>query len=194
VRGTSGDDRLVGTPRSDELRGLAGDDVLVGRAGADILVGNEGSDDLRGGPGRDTVTGGPGRDRLSGGPGDDAIFAGERTADRDVVTCGPGRDLAHGDARDVVAADCELPRLTLPVGTSTTSVGVEFLGWASLARAREPGVVTAVPPGAVPSGGTLVECAASDRRVSAFFRMRGIVRPTATRTVPCLLPARPSST
>jgi Ca2+-binding RTX toxin-like protein len=45
IRGTFGDDRLVGTSRADELLGLDGDDVLIGGRGADVLNGSFGTED-----------------------------------------------------------------------------------------------------------------------------------------------------
>lgn len=69
---------IVGTARDDTLRGTARADKLYGKAGDDKLFG------LRG---NDLLVGGAGADRL---------------------VCGPGRDTARADARDKVAADCEI--------------------------------------------------------------------------------------
>ena len=78
ITGTAGNDTLRGSPTADRLTGKAGDDRLYGAAGNDVLVG---------GAGNDLLVGGPGADRLS---------------------CGTGRDTARGDARDTIAADCEV--------------------------------------------------------------------------------------
>jgi hypothetical protein len=182
VRGTPGDDRLIGTPASNDLRGLAGDDVLDGRGGADFLTGNSGRVVVRGGAGPDTILAGPGRDSVRGGPGHDRITVGGDGV-RDVAACGPGNDEVTADARDMVAADCERVRRSLPLGTAPTPVTVEFLGWTSSPRSREPGPVTAVPDGAAPSGGSLTACAAGDVRLNAFYRLRGLARRTSSRVV-----------
>lgn len=44
-RGTSDDDRLVGTKKKDDLFGLGGNDVLIGRQKADLLDGGVGKED-----------------------------------------------------------------------------------------------------------------------------------------------------
>ncbi len=69
--GTTGRNRLRGTPHRDVIAGLGGNDVIRGLAGNDLLCGGKGRDRLFGGGGRDTLRGGPGHDRLRGGPGHD---------------------------------------------------------------------------------------------------------------------------
>ncbi|HZH26256.1 MAG TPA: hypothetical protein VEY95_03645 [Azospirillaceae bacterium] len=54
VKGTDGDDALVGGGGVDRLDGLAGNDRLTGNADDDFLVGGLGNDTLVGGAGRDT--------------------------------------------------------------------------------------------------------------------------------------------
>ena len=83
LRGSDGDDVLIGDARANELEGAAGNDVLEGREGDDFLTGDnyvfsgftfystEGNDKLIGGAGDDWLEGGWGADELSGGPGDD---------------------------------------------------------------------------------------------------------------------------
>ena len=78
------------------VKGTAGNDTLRGGVAADRLDGKAGNDKLYGLAGNDTLVGGAGNDLLVGGAG----------ADR--LTCGAGRDIARGDARDRVAADCEV--------------------------------------------------------------------------------------
>ncbi len=78
--GTSGPNKLRGTPRRDVIAGLGGNDVIRGLAGNDLLCGGKGKDRLLGGGGRDTLLGQAGRDTLRGGPG------------RDKLRGGPGRD------------------------------------------------------------------------------------------------------
>jgi serralysin len=74
VKGTDGNDTLVGTDRNDIIFGLAGDDTLQGGAGNDVLIGGLGKDILEGGVGNDLLIGGLGIDTLTGGAGKD-IFA-----------------------------------------------------------------------------------------------------------------------
>jgi len=74
VRGTSGDDDLVGSWRNDTIFGFAGWDFIAGRGGHDLLDGGIGSDVIRGGAGRDSIWGGRGKDFLTGGPGADDFW------------------------------------------------------------------------------------------------------------------------
>ena len=80
IRGTSGPDRLEGTPRHDRMLAFGGDDTVDGRGGPDRI---------RAGRGEDTVFGGTGRDR---------IFV--RDGERDDVECGGGRDRVLADQFD----------------------------------------------------------------------------------------------
>jgi Ca2+-binding RTX toxin-like protein len=76
VRGTSGDDTLVGGANADLLVGDAGDDSIIGGAGNDRLVTGAGVDTVQGGDGNDTllVTGKTlVGDRLDGGAGTDTL-------------------------------------------------------------------------------------------------------------------------
>jgi hypothetical protein len=84
VRGTRGDDTLVGTPRTDVIRAFEGDDNVYGGQGDDRLYGGAGKDHLWGGDGDDLIIGGPKGDRaqsspflrherIFGGSGDDVI-------------------------------------------------------------------------------------------------------------------------
>ena len=81
IRGTIGNDHLVGTPGPDVICGLGGDDLISGLGGNDRIDGGPGNDQINGGPGADTLLGGSGRDwfnakdgaadRVNGGPGAD---------------------------------------------------------------------------------------------------------------------------
>jgi hypothetical protein len=79
--------------------------ALVASAGAKTIVGTARADILKGTPGSDAIYGRRGDDRLFGMAGHDRLYGGPG-ADR--ISCGAGRDRVFVDARDNVAADCEL--------------------------------------------------------------------------------------
>ena len=93
ILGTSGRDRLTGTPQDDIICGLGGDDRIRGRGGADILCGGPGRDRISGGAGNDFIDGGLGRDRLDGRSGSDRIVGGQ---DNDSISAGSGNDCVDG--------------------------------------------------------------------------------------------------
>jgi predicted extracellular nuclease len=85
IRGTSGDDVVLGGLGRDVIMGLGGDDVIVDLFGNDVICGGEGEDTLFGGLGDDVLLGGYGDDFLSGdlgsdvlvgGPGEDRLYQG----------------------------------------------------------------------------------------------------------------------
>ena len=88
IRGTEGDDRLVGTRRKDFICGLGGNDRVRARGGRDVV---------HGGPGRDRLYGGRGNDRLFGDAGRDLVRG---QSGRDRLVGGQGRDSLHGDGGD----------------------------------------------------------------------------------------------
>lgn len=69
VRGTDGDDEVIGSALSESIYGEAGDDLLKGKGDDDSLYGDDGDDTLKGGGGDDYVNGGTGSDLLAGGLG-----------------------------------------------------------------------------------------------------------------------------
>ncbi len=73
LRGTDGDDVMVGTSASDQILGGNGNDTICAGPGDDSVVGGAGNDVIKAGPGDDSVQGGPGSDRIEGGSGDDTI-------------------------------------------------------------------------------------------------------------------------
>jgi Ca2+-binding RTX toxin-like protein len=89
IEGTSGRDRLRGTPSNDVICGFRGRDHILGLGGHDWLRGGLDADVIIGGRGDDQLIGGNGRDRLRGKRGWDYL-KGER--DRDVHSGGPGPD------------------------------------------------------------------------------------------------------
>jgi Ca2+-binding RTX toxin-like protein len=70
VRGTPGNDVLIGTSADEHIQAFRGDDILFGGAGNDQLAGGIGNDRLEGGPGFDSYDGGPGNDTLTFGVAD----------------------------------------------------------------------------------------------------------------------------
>jgi Ca2+-binding RTX toxin-like protein len=89
VRGSAGDDVLIGDGADNELVGLGGQNLLTGNGGNDLLVGGSGIDTLHGDAGNDELQGGGGDDSLWGGDGDDRIAGGAGT---DTVRGGTGND------------------------------------------------------------------------------------------------------
>jgi Ca2+-binding RTX toxin-like protein len=78
IRGTVGNDFLLGSALANELHGLGGNDVLNGAGGNDRLFGGLGGDTLYGGTGNDEVVGGQGTDTVFGDGGNDLLFGDER--------------------------------------------------------------------------------------------------------------------
>ena len=83
------------------VRGTGGDDTLLGGSANDLLVADAGNDSLDGGAGNDRLVGGMGFDSLSGGAGDDILsFAGVVTP-LGAVDGGSGTDtLLVSDGQD----------------------------------------------------------------------------------------------
>lgn len=130
IVGTSGNDRLSGTPRADVICGLGGNDILTGASDNDVLDGGPGRDTLTGGAGDDILTGGTGDDLLSGNAGNDAIqgqdgndtISGGDGADR--ASGGDGNDLLSGSAGDdVMDGDTGNDTLTGATGSDALSGG-----------------------------------------------------------------------
>lgn len=87
--GTTGDDRIVGTPQSDIIRGLAGADTVLGRSGNDAIRGNPGRDEIHGAAGHDFLLGDRGNDSVLGGNLSDDIAGGDG---QDILIGGRGAD------------------------------------------------------------------------------------------------------
>lgn len=78
IRGTPGDDILVGSEGPDVIHGLEGNDVIDGLGGDDVICGGPGKDVLRGFDGDDKLYGQSGDDTLNGGDGNDRLYGGEK--------------------------------------------------------------------------------------------------------------------
>ena len=101
IFGRDGNDRLFAKGGDDYVDGEAGNDELHGGSGDDVMAGRRGSDEIHGDAGNDRITGDRGSDRIFGGGGRDTIFG---NFDRDRIDGGPGNDrinVVHGD-HDVV--------------------------------------------------------------------------------------------
>ncbi len=118
IKGTTGNDVLVGTPLDDVIVGLGGSDRISGLGGNDTICGDsdeglgEANDTLFGGDGNDvlfgsksgvnilygdtgndTLRGGNYRDTLFGGAGNDSLDGG---GGRDALVGGAGNDVLKG--------------------------------------------------------------------------------------------------
>ena len=74
--GTSGTDRLEGTPGRDVIVALNGDDTVEAHDGDDLICAGGGHDRVYARAGDDRVDGGSGRDRIRGGDGNDDLDGG----------------------------------------------------------------------------------------------------------------------
>jgi predicted extracellular nuclease len=97
IRGTDGDDVLVGGLGRDVIVGLGGDDVVLDLSGADVICGGTGNDTVFGGLGDDVLLGGYGDDLLSGDFGSDALVGGPG---QDRLYQGLGRGTEEQDGAD----------------------------------------------------------------------------------------------
>ena len=105
VKGTQGDDVIVGFAGIDRISAFGGDDLICPGGGDDFIRAGAGDDKVKGGGGMDTIYAADGKDRiwgqgnsdsLSGGRGNDRLFGGAQLADS--LLGGPGNDLLDGGA------------------------------------------------------------------------------------------------
>lgn len=109
VRGTPGNDVLVGSDRPEWMCGYGGNDIIIGGGGGDFIQGGDGDDWIRGSNGRDRIEGGPGDDLLEGDGRDDSIDGGPGN---DVIRGGNGDDeLIGGLGADVLEGGSGKDRL-----------------------------------------------------------------------------------
>ena len=97
---------IVGDRDGGSLRGTPGDDVIVGGPGTDFIDGRGGNDRICGGSNlweeEDWIKGGPGDDLLDGGVRNDLLYGGRGAdyitgnASYDLIHAGPGDDVARG--------------------------------------------------------------------------------------------------
>ena len=96
LKGTPGDDKLIGSKNGDKLIGRAGADILRAGEGPDLVIGNSGRDFIKGGAGFDEIRAGKGRDELH-----------VRDGKQDQIDCGPGVDTVLVDATEKGLINCE---------------------------------------------------------------------------------------
>jgi Ca2+-binding RTX toxin-like protein len=74
VKGTAGNDNLIGGSGKQIIKGLGGNDRISDLSGDDIICGGPGDDTLSGGGGNDLLLGGTGNDSLDGSSGTDTGY------------------------------------------------------------------------------------------------------------------------
>jgi Ca2+-binding RTX toxin-like protein len=99
IDGGRGNDTICGGPGDDTIHGGRGVDSMDGEGGDDKLLGDKGPDRIGGGPGNDYVDGQQGSDKLDGGDGNDKLL-GDKGNDR--IDGGPGHDHVEGGPGDEV--------------------------------------------------------------------------------------------
>ncbi|MGA8258470.1 MAG: hypothetical protein WB767_18010 [Nocardioides sp.] len=106
IKGTSKNDKLVGTGSADTISGLNGNDKVIAKGGNDTVSGGSGNDVISGGNGDDALKGDVGNDVVDGGDGNDKVTTsppkkGAQTPDDDAATGGDGNDtIATGPGSD----------------------------------------------------------------------------------------------
>ena len=96
LKGTGGDDKLIGSKNGDKLIGKGGNDILRSSEGGDLVLGNKGSDFIKAGKGFDEIR---------AGRGDDEIHV--RDGKPDQIDCGAGEDTVLADEVEDGMFNCE---------------------------------------------------------------------------------------
>jgi Ca2+-binding RTX toxin-like protein len=111
LKGTPGNDVIVGLRGYDHIDARGGDDLICAGGGDDEIYGGPGNDKIKGGDGIEVIAGRGGNDWIWAGPGPLAELYGEGGNDRlfggpgsdDWLVGGPGDDVMNGGrGRDVV--------------------------------------------------------------------------------------------
>ena len=103
LKGTPGDDKLIGSENGDKLIGKAGNDILRSAEGGDLVIG--GADD-------DFIKSGRQFDEIRAGTGDDEIHTRDGTPDQ--IDCGAGEDTVLADEVEEGVFDCEHVEVLAP--------------------------------------------------------------------------------
>jgi Ca2+-binding RTX toxin-like protein len=94
IKGTAGNDQIVGKKASDVIYGGGGNDVITGGPnGNDTICGGPGDDKINGGRGFDSLHGEGGNDNLQGETGSDSLDGGDGDDD---LSGSKGADGLHG--------------------------------------------------------------------------------------------------
>ena len=123
IRGTSGDDVIVGTAGDDIIDAGSGNDTVCGEGGNDVIRTGDGNDQMWGEAFRDDILiGAAGNDVLDSGPGDDLLV--DPTGFGQVLRAGDGADRVIGfGTLDGGAGDDNIRVLGGAAGPSTLSGG-----------------------------------------------------------------------
>ena len=126
LKGTSGNDTLLGYSIDDSLVGEDGQDELQGFAGNDVLDGGAGHDRLYGGAGDDRLIGGLGDDTLDGGVGND-VYQVDSLGDVVIEAANAGIDTIESSVTLALGANVENLVLTGSAAISGTGNGLDNL-------------------------------------------------------------------
>ena len=96
IKGTTGNDVLIGNNGNNLIQGFGGDDIIIGGKGNDCLIG--GDDD-------DIIIGGRGNDNMQGDNGDDVLIGGQGN---NVINGGNGFDICVGGKGQNIITNCEI--------------------------------------------------------------------------------------
>jgi Ca2+-binding RTX toxin-like protein len=100
LRGTNGNDVIMGTNGSDRIRGRDGNDTICSKGGSDRVRGDDGNDWIDGGDSSDDIQGNDGNDTIRGGDGSDLLLGSDGN---DIMCAMGGSDLANGgDGNDKI--------------------------------------------------------------------------------------------
>lgn len=132
IRGTDGDDILIGTPLNDVLDARGGNDVVYGRESDDAIRGGDGNDRLIGGDGDDIIWGDAGNDVIFGGAGNDTLFGEDGDDDlfgedgSDLLFGGAGDDVLNGgNGDDRLDGDAGVDQLSGEAGNDRLDGGAD---------------------------------------------------------------------
>lgn len=113
IRGTNGNNNLVGTQQNDLILGNGGKDNIEGLGGNDCIYGGDGDDKINGNNGDDTIYGGSGKDNITGNNDHDNLY-GEDNDDKieggngdDLIDGGNNKDQCKGGSGNNTILQCE---------------------------------------------------------------------------------------
>lgn len=98
IKGTSRNDKLVGTDSDELFYGFDGNDAIFANGGNDVLDGGAGADNLHGGGGDDSYFGGAGNDNVADNAGSNLIYGG--SGNDSITLSSTGAAVVYGDGFD----------------------------------------------------------------------------------------------